>query len=100
MSPTTRMAQRLINSDLVMQWTRSMGQRGWYLHLRLGGISVVFARYSLVFASGGGFSMMSMNVTSNDELQENPTEHCTGGDNVTEYTSIGRISQSGICRYR
>ena len=64
------MAQRLINSDLVMQWTRSMAQRGWYLHFRLGGISVVFARYSLVFASGGGFSMMSMNVTSNDELKK------------------------------
>ena len=71
------MAQRLINSDLAMQWTRSMAQRGWYLHLRLGGISAVFARYSLVFASGGGFSMMSIHVTSNGELTKKTTEHCT-----------------------
>ena len=69
--------RRLINSDPVMQWTCSMAQRGWYLHLRLGGISLVFAWYLLVFASGGGTAMLSFNVKANDEINKTSIESYT-----------------------
>ena len=100
MSPTTRLVQRLMNIDLVMQWTRTVAQPGWYLHTFLGGISVVFARYLRVFASGGDAAIMSMHVRTNHEIKESPMESLTGGEKVAGDMSMACIVQTGICRYR
>ena len=100
MSPTTRLVQRLMNIDLVMQWTRTVAQRGWYLHPLLGGISVVFALYLMVFVSGGDAAIMSMHVRTSDEIKETHMNSLTGGENVADDMSLAYIVQAGICRYR
>ena len=76
------------------------GSTGVVFTLRLGGISAVFVRYLLVFASGGGSAMMSIHVRATDEIKQTPIESLTGGENDADYMSMSRIIQTGICRYR
>ena len=61
---------------------------------------MVFARYLLVFASGGDAAIMSMHVRISDGIKETPMESLTGSKNIAEDMSLACIVQTGICRYR
>ena len=74
--------------------------RGWYLHLLLDGISVVFAWYSVVFAFGGAAAVKCTNFRKDNGINKTPIDSWTGKDKDKAAMNLCRILQTGICRYR